>query len=136
MFNCPYDCGIYRDYPELLICRPMGFLDAEKVNDIAVCRDCIQRNGLTQVNRFHNLSNITSVSLNFDDIRSIVIEEVMMRKNAAPIKACYLVPNPVLYGTIRMYQSLIESAGVEAFVSYEIDELAEILNVNKKILTG
>jgi hypothetical protein len=60
----------------------------------------------------------------------------MLRKDAKPIKACYLVPNPLLYGTIRMYQTLIEDYGVEVHVSYDINDFAGILGVDKSVLTS
>jgi hypothetical protein len=35
-----------------------------------------------------------------------------------------------------MYQTLIEERGVEAYVSYDINELAAILGVDKSVLTS
>jgi hypothetical protein len=39
-----------------------------------------------------------------------------------------------MYGTIRIYASLIENHGVEVHVSYEIEELAEILGATTTVL--
>jgi len=134
MITCPYNCGFYHDDMQLLVCRPTGDLTADHMNDIAVCRDCIQAAGLTQINRFHDLTGITSVSLSFNDVNRIAFEESLMRKSSSTIKACYLVPNALLYGTIRMYAALIESSGVAVHVGYDIDAFVDILEVDRAIL--
>jgi len=56
--------------------------------------------------------------------------EAGYRKPEHPIKACYLVPNPSVYGTLRMHQALAENHGVEVHVGYDIGELAEVLGVD------
>ncbi len=136
MIHCPFNFGVYLEDYNILVCHPRGELTAGLVNDIAICRECITKANLTQVNRFHNLTNITSINLGFDEVRQICTSESSLRGSGQPIKACYLVPNQLLYGTIRMYQALIESCGVEVFVSYDIDELSSILGVDKSILTS
>lgn len=134
MIRCIYGCGTFNAELNILVCRPPGTLTEDRMNDIAICRECIQKAGMHQVNRFHDLTDITSVNLNFDEITRICAVESKLRETAPPIKACYLVPNPLLYGTIRMYKALIEKSGVEVYVSYDIDELARILGVEKENL--
>ncbi len=134
MIHCPYKYGFYWKDHNLLVCHPKGELTTDRVNDISICRECIIKAGLSQVNRFHNLTDITSINLNFDEVSKICEIEAKLRENSKSIKACYLVQNPLLYGTIRMYQSLIESCGVDVHVSYNIDELADVLEVEKSVL--
>jgi len=131
---CKYRCGFHWEDLNLQLCRPTGKLVADKMNDIAVCRECIQSAGNMQINRFHDLTAITSIDLSFEHIREICEKESKFRKFNRPIKACYLVPNALLYGTIRMYEALIESSGVEVHVSYEIEKLAAVLGVDKALL--
>jgi hypothetical protein len=135
MIICKYDCGIYKKEFNLLVCHPRYELTADRMNDIAICRECVQKEGLVQTNRFHDLTDITSVHLDFNEVRQICESESKLRSSERPIKACYLVPNTLLYGTIRMYQSLIESSGVEVCVSYDINELAGVLGVEVAVLT-
>jgi hypothetical protein len=135
MIHCPYNFGVYKKGFNLLVCHLRGELTSDIMNDIAICRDCIQKEGLTQTNRFHNLTDISSVNLGFKEVYQICNAESNLRTSAQPIKACYLVSNKLLYGTIRMYQALIENSGVEAHVSFDIDELADILGVEKSVLT-
>ncbi len=51
------------------------------------------------------------------------------------MKACFLVSNPVVFGTLRIYQTLAEEAGVEVHVSYNISQLARVLGVEESALT-
>jgi len=135
MITCPFECGQYYAQYELLICRPHGKMTGDLMNDIAICRECIQQSGLTQVNRFHDLRDITSIELGFREVVQLCESEAVIREGqSTAIHACYLVPNALLYGTIRMYQSLIEGSGVMVHVSYDLDELAEILGVEASLL--
>lgn len=134
MIRCPFNTGVHLEAYNLLICRPTGKLTARQMNDIAICRECILKAGLLQINRFHDLTGITAIDLSFEDVRNICETESRMRKSVHPIKACYLVPNDLLYGTIRMYQALIERRGVEVHVSYSLDEIAGILGIEKSAI--
>jgi hypothetical protein len=136
MIRCPYNCGFYREDINLLLCHPKGELTANQMNDISICRECIQKAGLLQVNRFHDLTDITSINLGFEDVRHISVVEAKLREPTHPILACYLVPNPVLFGTIRMYASLIERGGVIVHVSYKLQTLADILGVDRSMLSS
>ena len=103
MSNCPYNFGVYREDYNLLICHPRRELTSDLMHGIAISIKCVQEPGLLQTNRFHNLTDISSVNLRYEEVSEICAEESRMRKAAQPIKACYLVPNTLLFGTIRMY---------------------------------
>jgi len=126
--------GEYREDIGLLVCRPTGQLTADDLADIATCRDCIERAGLNQVNRFHDLTGITSIDLKFEDVFQLAFQEEALRDPGHPVKACYLVANELVYGTVRMYQALIERRGVEVHIGYEIAPLAEFLGVEPDTL--
>lgn len=130
MFSCPFEVGYYDESLDILICRPSGELNADVAHDLAICRECIEKAGLHQVNRFHDLSRITSLNLRFSDIMHLCDIESDMRTSRQPVKACYLVPNAAVYGVVRMYQTIIERRGVHAYVSYDIQELAHVLGVS------
>ena len=136
MINCPYDIGVYKEDYNILICHPKGELTADLMHGITNCRDCIQEPGALRFNRFHNFTNIWSIDLGYEEISQISAEESKMIEVIKPVKACYLVPNTLLYGTVRKYEELISRGGVEVHVSYDIDELAEILGVERAILTS
>lgn len=136
MINCPYNHGVYREDYNLLLCHPKKELTAHKIHGIPNCRECIREPVSLRFNRFHDLTDISSVDLGYKEISRICAEESKTRKAAQPIKACYLVRNTLLYGTMRMYEALISHGGVEVHVSYDINELAEILGVEKTVLTA
>lgn len=130
MIVCPHHCGEYREDLGILICRPAGTLTSDTLADIAICRDCIEKAGLNHVNRFHDLRGIISVNITFSEMFGFIQRESVNYSADMPIKACYLVPNAALYGTIRMYEALIAGRGVNVYVSYDINELAAILGVD------
>lgn len=135
MINCPYHFGVYLEDYNLLVCRPRGELTADLMHDIINCRDYIRTPDALLFNRFHDLTDISSVNLGYEEISQISAEESRIREATRPVKACYLVPNVLLFGTLRMYEALISRGGVEVHVSYDINELAGILGVEKIILT-
>lgn len=137
MITCPFNSGYHQENHNLIVCHPKGALTADLMNDFAYCREYIHMAGLPQMNRFHDLMNITSIDLNFKEAMKIIQFDLLLKESESipQINACYLVPNPILYGAVQMYQSLIEKSGVQVHVSYEINKLADILGVDKSVLT-
>jgi hypothetical protein len=68
MFTCPYDAGTFNEALGILICRPTGELTADFAHDFAICRECIVKAGLEQVNRFHDLTGITATNLRYEEV--------------------------------------------------------------------
>lgn len=135
MITCPHNCGEYREDIGILVCRPTGVLTADRAADIAFCRDCIGKSGRLAVNRFHDLRGVAGVELSFSNMFSLAETEGRYREGMPPVKACFLVPNALLYGTMRMYQTLMETRGVEVHVDYDLTALAARLNVDAAKLT-
>ena len=130
MLVCPYEIGAFNEALGILICRPTGELTADLAHDLIICHECIVKAGLEQVNRFHDLTGITAINLKFHDLSRLCRIEAGLRKPERTVKACYLVSNEWVYGTLRMYQALAESYGVEVYVSEDIGELADVLGVD------
>jgi hypothetical protein len=130
MIFCPYDSGEFDKSLGILICHPIGELTSNLAHDVAVCRECIVKAGLEAVNRFHDLSGITSIHLRFEDVNALCQSEAAIRQPERPVKACYLAQNPAVYGTIRMYEALMEDRGVEVHVSSRLEELAAVLGID------
>jgi hypothetical protein len=76
------------------------------------------------------VSKKTGGAIRYEEVDRLCRIEVGYRKPEHSIKACYLVPNPSVYGTIRMYQALAETRGVEVHVAYDIGKLAAVLGVD------
>jgi hypothetical protein len=79
VIHCPYNFGIYKKEYNLIICHPKGELTSDMMNDIAICRECIQKAGLFQTNRFHNLTDITAINLRFNEVHQICVAESNLR---------------------------------------------------------
>ncbi len=129
MITCPSDYGKFRADLSLLICRPHGRLTSHMITDIFTCRDCLVGAQQLHVNRFHDLTKVTGVDLRFAEMSALAEMEHQIRGGQPPVKACYLVANEVVFGMVRMYQALAEKSGVEVHVSYDLSELATLLNV-------
>jgi len=127
---CPYKVGVFNEALGIIICRPTGELTAELAHDLMICHECIVKAGLEQVNRFHDLTGITAINLKFHDLSRLCEIEAGFRKPQHTVKACYLVPNAWIYGTLRIYEALGESYGVGVHVSYDIGELADVLGID------
>lgn len=137
MIECLHDAGYYRPDLKLLICRPKGVITKDRAQDLFICQQCLKKANLTDVNRFHDLTGITGVDLHFSDVSSLTHHEALFRRDSdVRIKACYWVPNDAVYGIVRMYQTLMESHGVDVYVSRRISDLAEVLGVAETELVG
>ena len=136
MIKCKRNFGRHNEKSNILVCHPKGEFTGKEMNEIAICSGCTQKSLLLHVNRFHDWTDITLVDVGYDAINRMSTAETKLRESLPPIKACYLVPNALLYGTVRMYQTLIENSGVEVHASYDINELATILNVGNSDLTA
>jgi hypothetical protein len=136
MIRCPHRCGMFREDLGLLVCRPRGVLTSDRAEDIVLCRDCLRTAGWPNIHRYHDLTQITQVKLHFHDMMHVAMSEAKLRKGRPQVKACYLVPNQLLYGMIRMYQELIAWRGVEVHVSYDLSALATVLGVDAERLAS
>lgn len=130
MIDCPYHCGGFRSDLGIIVCRPTGVLTPDLAADLLVCQKCLEMANFSHVDRFHDLTSITAVHLDFSNILHMCETEERFLKLNNHVKACYLVSNPVIFGTIRMYQSLAENRGISVYVNYDLGELAAELGIN------
>ena len=135
ILNCPYGYGAFREDLNLLVCKPTGRVTDDLMKDTITCQACHQQIDALRFNRFHDFRDVTGVDLHFGDMVNLAAREKENRKGLAPVKACFLVSNPVVFGTLRIYQTLAEEAGVEVHVSYNISQLAQVLGVDESVLT-
>ncbi|MGA9365696.1 MAG: hypothetical protein WBW16_15145 [Bacteroidota bacterium] len=133
--NCPYGNGEFKEDLQLLVCKPTGRVTNDLMNDTVTCQGCHHQIDALRFNRFHDFRDVTGVDLHFGDMVNLAAREREKRKGLPPVKACFLVSNPVVFGTLRIYQTLAEDAGVEVHVSYNISQLARVLGVDESVLT-
>jgi hypothetical protein len=133
--NCPFGYGEFKEDLQLLVCKPKGRVTDDLMKDTITCQACYQQINAQRFNRFHDFRDVTGVDLHFDDMVNIAARERENHKDLPPVKACFLVSNPVVFGTLRIYQTLAEEAGVEVHVSYNISQLARVPGVDESALT-
>lgn len=133
--NCPFGNGEFKEDLQLLVCKPQGRVTDDLMNDTITCQACYQQINVQRSNRFHDFRDVTGVDLHFGDMVNLAARERENRKGLPPVKACFLVSNPVVFGTLRIYQTLAEEAGVEVHVSYSISQLARTLGVDESVLS-
>lgn len=131
MTHCSHKSGIYMKRLKLMICRPEGRLTGDRVGDLFACKSCAKMPGYDAVNRFHDFRGVTGIDIDFQDMKAMAREEAFVRRSQPPIKACYLVSNPAIYGVVRMYKAMMDGCGVDVHVSKHLHELAEELGVSQ-----
>jgi hypothetical protein len=132
--NCPYGYGEFKEDLQLLICKPKGHVTNELMYDTVTCQGCHQQIEAAKFNRFHDFREVIGIDLHFGDIAELAEKERKNRQGLPRVKACFLVSNPVVFGTLRIYETLAEDAGVEVHVSYHIADLARVLGVEESRL--
>jgi hypothetical protein len=134
LVNCPYGYGNFREDLQLLVCKPKGHVTNELMYDTVTCQGCHGQIQAARFNRFHDFREVTGIDLHFANIVELAGKERERRVGLPRVKACFLVSNPVVFGTLRIYETLAEDAGVEVHVSYHIAELARVLGVKESDL--
>lgn len=86
------------------------------------------------LHRFHDVRGIDAVHLSFDELWSIAQRRLEAYKAGEANLSVFWVSTPLNYGVSRMYQSLTEGTPFKIEVLYKIEEVAEFLGVDKKII--
>jgi hypothetical protein len=133
--KCPYGYGEFKEDLQLLVCKPKGHVTNELMYDTVTCQGCHQQIDALKFNRFHDFREVTGIDLHFAAIVELANKEREKRNGLPRVKACFLVSNPVVFGTLRIYETLAEDAGVEVHVSYHMAELARVLDVEQSKLS-
>lgn len=136
MFGCPFDCGRYREDMDLLICRPKGDLDEDRLRGMSSCINCFPETALKAGKRFFDLREIQSIKLGLENFYCVKAMGIPQKTSNDRVVECFLVSNQLLFGMIRMYESVMERPGLEIHVSYNIQELATILDVDASALSN
>ncbi len=86
------------------------------------------------LHRFHDVRGIDSVHLSFDDLWSIAQRRLKAYKAGEANLSAFWVSTPLNYGVARMYQALTEGTPFKIEVLYKLEEVAEFLGVDTKII--
>ena len=134
MLNCPYKWGSYREDYDLLICRPQGLLTEDWMRGMVSFENCLpdmMNHDITK--RFFDLRGLTTTSLGIETLQRIT-SSIPKERLTRPTVECFLVSRPLIYGTVKMYQAVVEEHGLQVHVSFSISEIAKILEVEESVL--
>lgn len=115
-----------------LICWcPQGTLTAQHIINYFV--HIKQVDWSYQANRFTNFSQISNFVLDYDQMKQVVFYRQMRLKEHVNIKSGLYCPSDVSYALARMYQMLMEDFKMYTFISRDVDEVAQFLNIPSEI---
>ena len=86
------------------------------------------------LNRFHDVRGINAVHLSFDDLWAVAQRRMEAYESGEETLTAFWVSTPLNYGVASMYQALTEGTPFEIKVLYKIEDAADFLGVDKKIL--
>lgn len=84
--------------------------------------------------RFHDVRGIDAVHLSFDDLWNFAQRRIKSYEQGNENSAAFWVSTPLNYGVSRMYQALTDGTPFKIEVFYNLDEVADYLGVNQKLL--
>lgn len=86
------------------------------------------------LHRFHDVRDINSVHLSFDDLWVIAQRRLEAYQSWEATLSAFWVSTPLNYGVARMYQALTDGTPFKIEVLYKIEEVAEFLDVDKELI--
>jgi hypothetical protein len=86
------------------------------------------------LHRFHDVRDINSVHLSFDALWDIAQRRLGAYESGEATMSAFWVSTPLNYGVARMYQALTDGTPFKIEVLYKLEEVADFLGVNIKVL--
>lgn len=111
-----------------------GELDIALVNEWLKKLQEQEASSTLNLNRFYDIREINGVNLNFDELVSVAQRRLGGYKSTEATRSAFWVSTPLNYGIARMYQSLNDGTPFKIGVFYKLDEVAEFLGVEEKVL--
>ena len=118
-----------------VICSKLkGELDAALANDWVAKLEEQEDSTIKTLHRFHDVRDINAVHLSFDDLWNIAQRRLDAYASGDETLSAFWVSTPLNYGVSRMYQALTEGTPFKIDVLYKLDEVADFLGVDQKVL--
>ena len=118
-----------------IICSKLsGELDAKLASEWVEKLEAQEAEEKKTLHRFHDVRDINAVHLNFEDLWGIAQRRLGAYESGEATISVFWVSTPLNYGVSRMYQALTEGTPFKIEVIYKLEEVAEFLGVDKKIL--
>ena len=121
---------------DLLIWRPTGNIDINKINDFVKFLEISIQEGHEDFMRFIDLSKIESISVNHEELYSVASgrRQFAAGRMDTMIKLAFYVTNTLSYGMARMYENMLDNSPFDIRIYYTLNEVATFLGVNKSLL--
>ena len=122
---------------ELLIWRPTGNIDINKISGFVKFIETAILEGKKDFSRFIDLSKIDSISVNHEELYGIASGRRQFASEGPEItiKLAFYVTNALSYGMARMYENMLDNSPFDIRIYYTIKEVAEFLNTDRSLLT-
>jgi len=117
---------------QLAIWRPLGTLTTQMIYDFINFLNDASKQQNPHFSRFIDLSQISGISVNFQDLYPIasVRKTYHSASLKEKVKMAFLVNNPLSYGMARMYQMLNDAPHIEISIYSNIENISEFLEVD------
>ena len=128
----------YFETDRLIIWRPLGILDTSKINEFIKFLEESSSKRDPHFNRFIDLSQISGISVEYQDLYPIARQRKSYFKNKIrrKVKMVFLVKNPHSYGMARMYQTLSDEPTLDMHITESREEVSSFLGVDLSLITA
>jgi hypothetical protein len=121
--------------PPLLIWRPRGVLNEEKVNEILVFLITQENERGRPFDRFSDLSLLDAVDLSFKYVLQVALYRRLMRFGRETIKSAFFVTTPVIARYIELHALVTDHSPLMVAMFQDRLPAAEWLGVSPALLT-
>jgi hypothetical protein len=122
---------------DMVIWRPTGILDLKKIHAfINFLNEQISKRDPHYI-RFIDLSQISGISINYEEVHSIaaVRKEYASKELRKKVKMAIYVRDALSFGMARMYESILDQYLYEINIFYDLQEVANFLQVDVSLLS-
>ena len=118
-----------------IICSKLsGELDAALAEDWVGKLEEMEATTDQTLHRFHDVRDINAVRLSFDDLWEFAQRRLGAYNSGDSTSSAFWVSTPLNYGVSRMYEALTKGTPFKIDVLYELEKVADFLDVDQKIL--
>ena len=118
----------------ILYDKVSGELDAELANEWVDNLEHHESSTNRSLHRVHDVRDINAIHLSFDDLWAIAQRRLNVYQSGHDTLSVFWVSTPLNYGVARMYQALTDGTPFKIEVLYDINEVADFLDVNQNII--
>ena len=120
----------------LLLWKPRGILDEEKVNEIVAFIEAVEERNKQPINRFADLSALDAVDLNFRFVFDVALGRRLSVKEKPAIKSAFYVTSPATRHYAKLHAMLTDYSPLDVTLFTDRAAAAKWLGVPLEALCG